>query len=413
MRHVRRQALACAVLSSLLSSCGGGGGAGSAVPMLQYHTGSSSTPTSAPATPPPASPKPVSGASSAPTTNSALPFSSYVNAQGQWLAQHQLADGAIEYASTEIEPYFANIAATGWLKVPSQLAAVRAWMAWYVAHINASDVWNLGGTMYDYSVSASGVETSLQTADSVDSYAATFLTLARQLYDTRDATSQAYVVSLQATLERLGATIMAIQEPDGMTVATPSYLVAYLEDNCEVHRGFIDLAYLEQAAFSNPLKGAAYTAAAAKVAAGVATLWNASSQIYAYAKDEPNGGLSASSWATWYPGATSQLFPVLEGVIPATSTQAIALWNAFNAAYPTWDQLTGEGSSAGGFPWALVGDTAAMMGDGTHADAYVQSVQKLYGANGYASPWYDAESGWYARMNDQLLLGYSLSPAEN
>lgn len=393
--HQLRKVCAFTALAPLLSLSACGGSGFSSLPDAQWYGrhGGGSTP--------------VPTETSTPAPN--LSFSSYITEQGQWLAQHQLKDGAIAYSNTNIEPYFANIAATGWLKIPSQLANVRAWIAWYVAHLNAADIWNLGGTIYDYTYTASGAETSTQSADSVDSYAATFLTLVRELYDTSDAVSQAYVLSLQPTLDRLGTTLLALQQHDGMTIAMPSYAIAYLEDNCEVYRGLRDLAYLDQRAFLDPVSAARYTTAATQVAAGIDSLWNASVGAYAYAKGEPGGSSSAPSWSIWYPDATSQLFPILEGVIFPTSSRAIALWSAFNAAFPQWDQLVGSDA----FPWALVGDSAAMMSDVARSDAYVQNVQKSYGASGFPWPWYDAESGWYIRMNDQLLSGPSLLTAEN
>jgi hypothetical protein len=55
---------------------------------------------------------------------------------------------------------------------------VQAWMRWYLNHINyPADKWGLACTIYDFKVSGSN-ETSTNDADSTDSYAATFLSLA-------------------------------------------------------------------------------------------------------------------------------------------------------------------------------------------------------------------------------------------
>ena len=67
--------------------------------------------------------------------------SDYVDAQEAWLAKKTLSDGAILYTSTEIEPYYANVAATGETAVRSKLSRVRAWMQWYVTHLNRRDRW--------------------------------------------------------------------------------------------------------------------------------------------------------------------------------------------------------------------------------------------------------------------------------
>ena len=135
-------------------------------------------------------------------------------AQGRWLQRQTLADGAILYGTNEIEPYYANVAAAGEAGVPSELGRVRRWMGWYVAHLNAKDRWGLSGTVYDYRYDpATHAEVSLEKADSVDSYAATFMTLARTLYDTNDPVSQQYVKTLQAPLETMAAMLLQIRQP--------------------------------------------------------------------------------------------------------------------------------------------------------------------------------------------------------
>ena len=107
-----------------------------------------------------------------------------------------------------------------------------------------------------------------------------------------------------------------------------------------------------------------------------------------------------SRWSRWYPDATSQLFPALQGVIPATSPRAAELWTGFNAAWPRWDRLVNGDS--GGYPWALVGTAAIVLGDRERAVTYSNAVQHRYAAAGFPYPWYDAEAGWYARMLDGL-----------
>jgi hypothetical protein len=325
-----------------------------------------------------------------------------------WLDTQQLQDGAILYTTTKIEPYYANNAATGLTKIPAQLPRARQWMAWFVNHINATDVWGLGGTVYDYSYSG-GTETPLNSADSVDSYNATFLTLARVLYDTGDPTSQQYVVSLKPTLERLAATIVAIQQSDGLTISQPGVKFAYLMDNAEVYRGFSDLSYLETNAFGDGASASTYTQDAQRVAAGISSLWNASISTYAYAKTEPNGVLNQTSWSIWYPDATAQLYPALEGVIAPSSARALSLWNAFNSAYPQWSTL----SNPSGYPWARVADAAVLMNDTSGVTAYIANAQSQYAVENFPWTWYDAEGGWYIRAMNQLQIGAGALLADN
>ena len=316
-----------------------------------------------------------------------------------WIDRQQLPDGAILYGTARIQPYDANIAATGLCSQRAQLPHVRAWMNWYVTHLNARDRWGLSGTIYDYRY-AHGVETSLRRADSVDSYAATFFTLARSLYDTRDPLSQAYVRSIRPQLEEMAAMLPHVTQRDGMTIARPDYPIAYLMDNSEVYRGLSDLAYLEGNAFSDAVASRAYAQEARRASSGIATLWSDARGTYDSGKQEPRGPRMRSQWTTWYPDATAQLFPALQGVMPAAAPRATELWSAFNAAWPHWDRLVNGDSS--GYPWALVGSAAIVFGDRARAEVYSNAVQRRFAAAGFPYPWYDAEAGWYARMLDGL-----------
>jgi hypothetical protein len=340
------------------------------------------------------------GALRSETSHSAgAPYARYRMATARWLDTMQRSDGAILYSATEIEPYFANVAATGLTTEPQQLGRVRAWMAWYVAHLNRPDRWGLDGTIYDYAY-RNGHETSLRRADSVDSYAATFFTLARTLYDTGDVTSQRYVVAIRPDLETMATMVTgsAISQRDGMTIALPTYPVAYLMDNAEVWRGLNDLSVLEGVAFHDAAGAARYRAAARHVADGIETLWNASSNIYASSKQEPDGPLTSSRWSVWYPDATAQLFPMLQGLQTPRSRRAAALWSAFNAAWPNWDVLKNPTAQ----PWVLVGMTASIEGDTRRAQTFTAAIERVYGARGYPWPWYDLEAGWYMRVLDRL-----------
>jgi hypothetical protein len=71
-----------------------------------------------------------------------------------YIAGQQLPDGAILYTSTQIDPYFGNLAAIGWLKdnQVSRIPAVEAWMSWYINHFNWPDYNGAYGTVYNYNV---------------------------------------------------------------------------------------------------------------------------------------------------------------------------------------------------------------------------------------------------------------------
>ena len=321
-----------------------------------------------------------------------------LTATSQWLAAHStLPDGAILYGSSQINPYYSNLAAIGWTKDPTRYGAVKAWMQWYLNHLNWPDKWGLYGTVYDYNVSGS-VETSTGNADSTDSYAATFLSLAWAYYRTGDPNAQAYIKTLGYQLDVIGGILVLTQQSDGLTWAKPDYQIKYLMDNCEAYRGLLDLALIFQYAFNDSTKAAYYNARASMMYQGIQSMWLGSS--FAVYKDAL-GRQPAPNWGTWYPDATAQLFPVLMGVIPASSSKASTIYSNFNNAWPGWPNLSFNSQDP--FPWMLVADTAAVMGDSTRVNTYTRNIQSKYVNTGFPWPWYSAEAGWFMRLDSYML----------
>lgn len=331
------------------------------------------------------------------SSSSGSAYQNNFNAVSKWISQFSAADGAILYAPTEIEPYYANIAAIGMTKDPNRMPQVTAWMKWYINHLNWPDKWGLYGTMYDYNVS-NGNETATQNADSTDSYAATFLTLVWNAWLTGNPEARSYIAGLSYQLDVIGGVLIQTQQSDGLTWAKPDYQIKYLMDNCEAYRGLRDLAAIYQNAFGDTIKAAYYNAAANKMLQGVLGMWlNGTWAVY---KDDI-GRLAAPNMGTWYADASAQVFPVLMGVVSASDSRAQQSYNAFNAAWPGWPSLSFNSQDT--FPWCLVGDAAAAMGDKTRLNTYINSIQSKYGNSGYPWPFYIAEGGWYLRGNTYMM----------
>ncbi len=332
---------------------------------------------------------------SSPESNSQ--YQTNFSATSSWLDRSVAANGAILYTPQEIDPYFANIAAIGMTKDPARMPQVIAWMNWYVNHLNWPDKWGLYGTTYNYTVS-NGVETSTKTADSTDSYAATFLSLAWNAWESGNPTARAYISSIQYQLDVIGGVLILTQQSDGLTWATPSYNIKYLMDNCEGYRGLSDLASLYQNAFNSPTKAAYYNAAASRMKNGILTMWqNGTWAVY----KNWYGNFIAPNMGTWYPDATAQIFPVLEGVLGAPDSRVQKAYATFNAAWPTWDTLSFNSQDP--FPWCLVGTAAAAMGDNTRTAAYVNAIQSKYVNAEFPWPFYVAEGGWFMRVNNYMM----------
>lgn len=310
------------------------------------------------------------------------------------MATQVAPSGAILYTTSQINPYYSNLTAIGLTHDPGSYGAVQNWMKWYIGHLNVNDTWGLSGTTYDYSYN-NGAETSLVNADSTDSYAATFLSLALAYYNTGDPGAQAYVRSIGPQLDMIGGVLAKTQQSDGLTWAKPDYQIKYLMDNCEVYRGLRDVAQLFHIAFNDSAKAQSYNAMADASLQGLMGMYlgNGSWAVY---KDGV-GSLFAPHLGTWYPDATAQMFPVMQGVIPGTDAKAVQTYNNFKAMWPAWDTLSFSSQDA--FPWVMIAGAAAVSGDSAGAQTYIKTIESKYVNNGFPWPWYNQEAGWFIRLN--------------
>jgi hypothetical protein len=368
-----------ALLSIALASCGGGG--------------SSALPSMSPATSPVAS---GIGGNTLTTMSADRSSLAVTSVDGRnvaaALAAQQRPDGAIAYTTSEVMPYFANLAAIGAAHVGAKSVDIRAYMGWYIQRSHDANPWGIAGAIADYRIKANGSLVSKQRADSVDSYAATFLTLVATAWKHGDATMRAYIQSIRPDVERIASAIDAVTDRDGLTWALPTYRVKYVMDASEVYAGLKDLALVRSEAFGDAGGALAASERAAQLRATiVATYWNETRGTFATALDD-NGALELPDPSSWYDTMT-QLWPILFGIVDPTSTIAQTTYARFNAGFPVWTALEKPDE----YPWASVAVVALEMNDVGSAAAYRAAADAQY-APAYAYPWYCAESGWYLRM---------------
>ncbi|HZZ76814.1 MAG TPA: hypothetical protein VFE04_12830 [Puia sp.] len=109
-----------------------------------------------------------------------------IDAECRFIRAHQLNDGAFTMSGErqekgyKIVPYFNNLAAMALLENPndSNMVSVKHWMIWYFEHLNAD------GSVFDYysdKYNGNAVIISSNDFDSIDSYAATFISLCKKL----------------------------------------------------------------------------------------------------------------------------------------------------------------------------------------------------------------------------------------
>jgi hypothetical protein len=372
-----RKLLTVTVVAVSLCSCGGGSGV---------------------------APQPVATANSSSGTNTSstsnvTDFQRVVTA----LSASQRPDGAIPYTSTAVNPYFANIAATGAARTGTDLAGVRQWIAWYALRSHDANPWGIAGAITDYKILANGTLQSTNSADSVDSYAATFLTLVSTAWQYGDAPTRTYVQGLQADVERIAAAIDAVTDVDGLTWALPTYHTKYVMDATEVYAGFNDLATLRSGAYGNLAGALAASQRAATLRATIiGTFWNDARGTFATDMDA-SGAQSLPDPGVWA-DSMSQLAPILHGVIAPSSAVATGIYSRFNAAFPSWTSLVKPDE----YPWTSVAFVALQMNDTARAAAYRSAVDAAYTPQ-FAYPWYCAESGWYLRVVDGILTPQTIA----
>ena len=325
-------------------------------------------------------------------------YASDLASTSSWLATQFSPTGALLYSTTAINPYYSNLAASGLVKDPARYVQVENWMRWYISHLNRTDRWGLGGTMYDYNI-VNGKEVATGNADSTDSYAATFLSLAYAYYATGNPAAQSYVRSIASDLNLIGQVLAKTQQLDGLTWAKPDYKIKYLMDNAEVYRGLADAAALF-GSMGDPVKQVYYSALATRCQLGMWSMWMGNK--WAVYKDGI-GRYIGPDMGKWYPDASAQMFPVLYGVVPGSDSRAKTAYDKFNKAWPGWPQLSFNSQDP--FPWVMVADAAALMGDSGRVGQYAESVRAKYINKGFPWTWYSMEGGWYMRLTNYMEKG--------
>ncbi|HEY8718870.1 hypothetical protein [Pengzhenrongella sp.] len=347
---------------------------------------------------------PTAAATAGPAEHRAGP--SAVDEQIGFILSKQLDSGAILSTGTRISPYFANIAALGLLAAdtPAARAGTLRWMTWNLAHLNAAGLNVPANSVFDYIYDpVARTETPTGDFDSVDSYASTALNVAYAAHSSTDPALRSFVrrnIGVYEAIADLVITpaptgVLVETGPDaGLTIAKPSYPIAFTMDNTEVYAGLVDLAKLETSLGRHPEAALYASRAAATKSAMGAELWNVANDNWDWAYANP------SSTDVFYAQGTAQLWPIIFGVVTPNDPRARAGWAQFVASFPRWF----DGALPDSYPWVAVARAAQLMGEPAQAAAFLEGVHTRY-APGFALPttcgaavcgqWYDAEAGWF------------------
>lgn len=343
-------------------------------------------------------------------------YDSVINNQVKYLIALQMASGAFkdnEASNSRICGYFANISCRALLKKPTaeNVAAVKKYMSWYMTKLNGATNPYTGkpeipGSVYDYYAPG---ETTNGTYDSVDSYAATFLTLAKELAEL-SAAEKAWVAGYASQLNLIGSamekcidnlennvpTTFGPDDNDGLSVDSYVHGAKYTMDNAEVNEGLKSMVWLQNNVLGGSQAGHFQKLLDANSAAIESQLWRGTQYNW---NDNGSTGPSISKWTTFYADATCQLYPGLFGVIEPLSTRAKLLYSTFNAYYPAWSNGT---VYSGAYPWALVCYSAAMLNDKAKVDEYINHILLLNKAGKQKDYWYNAEAAFVILAADKM-----------
>ena len=324
--------------------------------------------------------------------SSGPPPSSWIDEQVQFLANHQLPDGALLGPGNSINPYFANLAAVGLARADTATGntVLYKWMQWYLNHLNSTDSKGLSDTIYDYNYDpTTGAESSTGHYDSVDSYASTALNVAYTGYLTGDSRIQALVANNIGTYEAIAnlddyRAPSGVRDTDNLTMAVPGG-AKYTMDNSEVAGGLADFAQLEAALGRTDQHNYYLAWHDATVSAITEKLWNTTKNTWDWAL-----GSASDLTGTFYPNATAQLWPTLFGVVPPDSTDATSAWKAFTDRWTDWfdDKIVDS------YPWTAMARAGQLNGKPDQASHLLSTLHDTY-APDWGGNWYDDEAGWF------------------
>lgn len=343
--------------------------------------------------------QPIAGRNAVASQEQLALFESIFDSETAYLASLQLANGAIPMTGDKngevtVNPYFADFAALALLDKGDVYAdEVRSYMEWHLSRLNTAetDPNGLDGTICDYTVTLQDgqivSEVSKGSYDSVDSYAATFLTVLDK-YNTVTGDT-AFLLAHAEEIDRIARAMLSTAVL-GLTVAKPDYEIKFLMDNCEVCEGTAAAVRLYKNVLCKEDSSLSITQKRCEALFSQLTkamenvLWNKSEGHYRVAVSKFGTEAIAFSWDSFYPCATAQLFPILHGVIEADTQRANDLYNKFCESY-SWESFDIPSE----FCWGSNALAAAKMNDLDRVVLYFNEYLEYSAARSY--PLYNAD----------------------
>ena len=279
----------------------------------------------------------MSAAAGAAPLNGTIPHAEDAVEDADWMIGAVIPDGPMAGALAlypdrlHIRPYQANVGCLG-LARATQVSGKAAYLdaawrhlEWYGSHQDPA------GYVTDYDLK-DGHWASTGHYDSTDAYAGTFLLAVWAAF--RVSGDQERLKALHAALQRAVNAIESTRQSDGLTWATPTYHVKYLEDNVEACAGLLAAAALARNLADGGLARQA-AAAASAMEKGIESLWSDLRYDYAWARHE-SGAVQVPNWSVLSPDAMEEGWRAAFGL--EGSHRASILLRHLDQSQPAWDQ---------------------------------------------------------------------------
>ena len=322
--------------------------------------------------------------------------------EAEWLWSQQLSNGAFAFynipnGTISINPYFSEITAIALINYDNSEEAkqrIEKYFDWHLAHINTAeeDYNGLAGTIYDYhAVNKNGIvvsETSQGSYDSTDSYSALFI---KALADYVKTYGDGRYLNEHESLIKDIVNVMFATMSGGYSYAKPDYKIRYLMDNSEVYAGLQAAEYIYGNVISDDEMYKKVSEAVAFYDENFNKDWwkgDHYASVLNSDKSEYTG--IVFSWDNFYPCATSQMFPILYGLIESDSTYALTVYEGLSSAW-NWQNMDYIDNGTTVFCWGNFAYLAGLMNDEEKLSAYMDRYTVIV-ENGRAYPLYSSES---------------------
>ncbi|MDM8287720.1 hypothetical protein QUW41_00145 [Slackia piriformis] len=350
-------------------------------------------------------------------------YDSVVESEQAYLLKTQAEDGALLYVpkrngEVRVVPYFSSLGALGLLEggptetESKRFSAVESYLVWYGDHLENGARENLPkGSIADYSLNVSDgaiIEESRANPDSIDSYAATYITVLSAYYNAGGNTAfvQERAEDTRMVIEVLLGTI----GPNGLSCVSPDNDTNYLMDNVEVLAALRAVPLLVERVWlpaSPQLEAREWSSLAQRCVASAAVLeqaifeilWDADNERFLSGIDASSGNeIVWEGWDDFYPSAVAQIAPAAwaGGFSTDIIYRSRGLYSDFCAAWK-WEDFEYVDEGAATFYWGMIAYAAASLGDEGRARIYLEEYMARVEKSDHEWPLYIADASWASR----------------